>query len=189
MLGSVSAACSLGNRPATMRTPVTGSVLHDVLICGMDLRLRSQENQRHRTPAGGWSWVVAIGSATICCVKTLFLVGLGGALGAISRHLVGLGATAALGRSFPYGTLVVNLLGSFMLGALVSWVARVDASPDIKLLVGTGLCGALTTFSTFSVESLQLLEQGHRGAALLNIALNLGLGLGAAFIGMTLLAR
>jgi CrcB protein len=122
-------------------------------------------------------------------VRALILVAIGGAVGAVGRHLVGLVASGILGKPSPYGTLVVNVLGSFMLGALVTWAARVDAPPDIKFLLGTGLCGALTTFSTFSVETLQLLQQGHRGAALANIALNLVLGLGAAAAGMALFSR
>lgn len=122
-------------------------------------------------------------------MRTLILVALGGAVGAVLRHLASQVATGMLGRPSTYGTLFVNVVGSFVLGALVTWAARTEAPPDIKFLVGTGLCGALTTFSTFSVETLQLVEQGHRGAALANVGLNLVLGLGAAALGMALLAR
>ena len=104
------------------------------------------------------------------------------------RHLAGAGVTSIVGRSvpdaMPWGTLLVNVVGSFVLGALVTWVARTEASPDLKLLVGTGLCGALTTFSTFSVETLSLLQSGHRGAAVANLALNVILGLAAAALGI-----
>lgn len=111
---------------------------------------------------------------------------MGGAVGAVGRHLIGLAAAGVFGKAFPYGTLVANGLGSFVLGALVAWVARVDAPPEIKLLIGTGLCGALTTFSTFSVETLQLLGQGQRGAAALNLVANLAVGLGLAGLGLWL---
>ncbi len=132
------------------------------------------------------------------CVKALFLVALGGAAGAVLRHLAGAGVTSIVGRSvptdgqfqpftwgsMPWSTLLVNVVGSFVLGALVTWVARTEASPDIKLLVGTGLCGALTTFSTFSVETLSLVQSGHRAAAIANLALNVVLGLSAAALGI-----
>ena len=95
----------------------------------------------------------------------------------------------AFTRPTPYGTLFVNVVGSFVLGWLVTWSARVEAPPDVKFLIGTGLCGALTTFSTFSVESLHLFHQGHRTAALANVLLNVVLGLGAAAAGMALAGR
>ncbi len=119
-------------------------------------------------------------------MKAVILVAIGGAVGAVGRHLIGLASAGTLGKALPYGTLFANGLGSFMLGALVAWVARTDASPEVKLLIGTGLCGALTTFSTFSVETLQLLEQGQRGAAVGNLVCNLVVGLGLAGLGLGL---
>lgn len=117
-------------------------------------------------------------------MRDVILVAIGGAVGAVLRHLVSTAAVQAFGRGFPLGTLAVNGVGSFVLGGLIAWIARTEGSPDIKLLVGTGLCGALTTFSTFSVETLALFEQGQRGAALANVLLNLAIGLGAAGLGM-----
>ncbi|MEZ4322058.1 MAG: fluoride efflux transporter CrcB [Myxococcota bacterium] len=119
----------------------------------------------------------------------MILVAIGGAVGAVMRHGVSLVVVGWLGRPTPYGTLFVNVVGSFVLGALVTWAARVEAPPDVKLLIGTGLCGALTTFSTFSVESLHLFHQGHRGAALANVLLNVVVGLGAAAAGMAVAGR
>jgi CrcB protein len=82
-------------------------------------------------------------------------VGIGGAIGAVSRYLVG---QAVPSEQFPFGTLVVNVLGSFALG-LLTFVA---ASTEVGLLVGTGICGSFTTYSSFSVETVRLWEEGSR---------------------------
>lgn len=119
-------------------------------------------------------------------MKSLLLVGIGGAIGAVLRHGAGVAATSWLGRGFPIGTLAVNVVGSLVLGAVLGWSERAALGPEARLLVGTGLCGALTTFSTFSTETLALLQSGQRGAAAANVLLNVGLGLGAAAAGLSL---
>jgi CrcB protein len=83
------------------------------------------------------------------------LVGIGGAIGASLRYLVG---EAVPSEQFPFGTLVVNVLGSFALG-IVTFAA---ASNELALFVGTGICGSFTTYSSFSVETVRLWETGSR---------------------------
>jgi CrcB protein len=106
-------------------------------------------------------------------------VGLLGGVGALARFLVDGAVAARLGRSFPYGTLVVNLSGAFLLGALVGVVVDDDA----LRLAGTGLVGAYTTFSTWAFESHRLGEDGEGRLALLNFAASLALGILAAWAG------
>jgi fluoride exporter len=105
-------------------------------------------------------------------LKALLLVGLGGAVGSILRHLVSLAAAAALGGGFPWGTLMVNAAGSMAIGALAS-LGMQDAS---RLLLVTGLLGGFTTFSAFSLEAAQLWHRAPWLAALY-VAASLGGGL------------
>jgi CrcB protein len=110
---------------------------------------------------------------------TLVLVLLGGAVGAPLRYLAD-GWVSARTRSsdLPWGTLGVNVTGSFLLGLLAA------VAPTWLLeLAGSGLCGALTTFSTFSFETVRLVEQGRVRPALLNVGASVGLGLAAAALG------
>ena len=114
-------------------------------------------------------------------------IALSGALGSLSRYAIGVWATRLWGEDFPWGTLIVNGTGSFLLGAVAALVAaRPDWPPEFKLAAGTGFMGAFTTFSTFSVDTVQLIESGRLGAAAGNVAGNLSLGLAAAFLGLTL---
>ncbi|MCB9745046.1 MAG: fluoride efflux transporter CrcB [Alphaproteobacteria bacterium] len=119
-------------------------------------------------------------------MRELLFVACGGALGATLRYLIALAATALLGPGFPVGTLLVNIVGGFILGVLVQLGADAPLSPALKLTMGTGFCGALTTFSTFSTETLKLAHVGATGLALGNVALNLALGIGGAALGMWL---
>ena len=98
----------------------------------------------------------------------LFYVALGGAIGASLRHLSGLAALRLFGASFPYGTFFVNVVGSFLMGALIAWLARKGASvgPEWRLLLATGVLGGFTTFSAFSLDAVQLWERGQGGAAI-----------------------
>ena len=109
-------------------------------------------------------------------------VGAYGGLGALARFLLDGAVASRLGRRFPFGTLAVNLSGSFVLGLLVG-VALSERAYDI---LGTGLIGAFTTFSTFSYETLAHLQDGRWLVALGNIAASLALGLGAVWLGMQL---
>ncbi|MCB9758475.1 MAG: fluoride efflux transporter CrcB [Alphaproteobacteria bacterium] len=116
----------------------------------------------------------------------LALLALGGALGTLGRYGIGLAATRALGPVFPYGTLAVNIAGGVLLGFLMQLSAHEQIPPGLKLALATGFCGAFTTFSTFSYETVRLAQQGATGAALLNVALNVALGLGGAVAGVAL---
>lgn len=99
----------------------------------------------------------------------LFAIAIGGALGALLRFWVADGIHAVLGRSFPYGTLTVNLLGSLLMGGLyVLFADKLDLNPAWRAGLLVGVLGAFTTFSTFSLETLLLLEQGRVLTALLN---------------------
>lgn len=113
----------------------------------------------------------------------LLYVALGAAIGAPTRYLVDRAVSARHGSIWPWGTLIVNVVGSFLLGLLLA--SGVDSGAGYALL-GAGFCGALTTFSTFAYESEQLLSDGAAPVALGNIALTLLLGLGAAALGWTL---
>jgi len=109
----------------------------------------------------------------------------GGALGAVSRFGVSTGVYRLLGRDFPWGTLVVNLVGSLLMGALfVLFIERSAVAAEWRSAVLIGFLGAFTTFSTFSLETLALVEQGEMLRALLNIGASLLLCLGACWLGM-----
>lgn len=92
-----------------------------------------------------------------------------------------------LGRGFPYGTLIVNVVGSLGMGVLyVLLLERLSLGPEWRAALQIGLLGALTTFSTFSMETLLLFENGEAQKAILNITLNVVLCLGATWLGMVL---
>lgn len=110
-------------------------------------------------------------------------VALGGAIGASLRYGTSILALRLFGTGFPFGTLIVNCVGSFLMGALYAYGANAHVSPVVKSLIGVGMLGALTTFSTFSNESLLLMQQGQWIKASLNILLNLGLCLLMVFLG------
>jgi CrcB protein len=113
----------------------------------------------------------------------------GGAMGALMRYWLSNLIYECFGRGFPWGTLVVNVLGSLVMGVLfVIMTERTVWSPELRLGLMTGLLGALTTFSTFSLESVALLESGRFGMALSNAALSVVVCIAACWLGM-LLAR
>lgn len=91
----------------------------------------------------------------------MLVIALGGALGAVSRYaVIGL-TTEWFGKSFPYGTLLVNVLGSFVMGILyVLFVQKMQLSPEYKAMLTVGFLGAFTTFSTFSLEAFSYINQG-----------------------------
>jgi CrcB protein len=115
---------------------------------------------------------------------TALLVALGAAVGAPLRYLVDRTVQARHDSVFPWGTFAVNITGSFILGLLVRG-ATVHAVPgSVIALLGTGLCGALTTYSTFGYETVRLMEDGARPYAVLNAVASVVAGLGAAFCGI-----
>lgn len=110
----------------------------------------------------------------------------GAAVGAPMRYLVDQAIQRRHNTPMPWGTLTVNLVGSFVLGVLVGVGTHVDVPPTVALAAGTGFCGTLTTYSTMSYETLRLFEDGAWPLAFLNIAMSLAGGLGAAIFGYLL---
>lgn len=117
-------------------------------------------------------------------MRELLVVGTGGFLGAIARYWVSGWVYRWTGPGFPWGTLVVNLVGCFLLGGLMALAeTRLAVTPEARLFLGIGVLGSLTTFSTLSFETLELLRRSEHFAALLNTAGSLVLGLGAVIAG------
>jgi CrcB protein len=116
----------------------------------------------------------------------LFLVIAGAAVGAPLRYLSDRAIQTRHDTVFPWGTFTVNVLGSLMLGIIAGAVAAGGASPQVQLALGTGFCGALTTYSTFSYETLRLLEDDARLFAAANVVASIVAGLGAAFLGVAI---
>ncbi|MFC8871140.1 fluoride efflux transporter CrcB [Streptomyces sp. NPDC057148] len=111
------------------------------------------------------------------------LVVTGAMVGAPLRYLTDRAVQARHGTLFPWGTFTVNVVGCLVLGTLTGAAAHGAASDSVRLVVGTGFCGALTTYSTFSYETLRLAETGARLLAAANVVAGVTAGLGAAFLG------
>lgn len=100
-------------------------------------------------------------------------IAFGGAIGACLRYFLTQESTKLLGKGFPFGTLAVNVVGSFAIGCLYAWMSQQEAiSDNVRLFVGVGILGALTTFSTFSYDTFLLLQSGELIKAALNILVN-----------------
>ena len=119
---------------------------------------------------------------------TVVLVLLGGAVGASLRYLTDLLVQSRTGSVLPWGTLVVNVAGSFALGVVGAVVTTAGAPGWLMTLLGTGFCGALTTFSTFGFETVRLLEEGSILEALVNVVASLAAGLAAVTAGWALVS-
>lgn len=118
-------------------------------------------------------------------IKNLLLVGLGGGIGSMLRYATGLLINS---KHFPYATLTVNIIGSFIIGIIVAMSIKEAGLPgQWKLFLATGICGGFTTFSAFSLENMELLQSGKPGMAIMYIMLSVVLGIGAAFLGYFLL--
>jgi len=118
----------------------------------------------------------------------LLYIGIGGFFGAISRFLIAGAAQKLTGAFFPFGTLTVNVLGSFIIGFAALWFEQIVA-PEYRALFITGFLGALTTFSTFSYETSMLIEQSAWLRAFANIALNVVLSVGVTILTMLLFRK
>ena len=117
----------------------------------------------------------------------LALIAAGGASGALLRFWMSNGLYALLGRGFPYGTLAVNISGSFVMGILyIIMMERASISVELRAALMVGLLGAFTTFSTFSIETMNLIEAGELGKAALNIVLSVVLCVAGCWLGMIL---
>ncbi|MEO3774762.1 fluoride efflux transporter CrcB [Micromonospora sp. B9E7] len=110
---------------------------------------------------------------------TVLLIALGAAVGAPLRYLTDRAVQSRHDSAFPWGTLTVNVIGSLLLGALVGW----PAGPAVTAALATGFCGALTTYSTFSYETLRLVRGGNRLLAIANALGSVAAGLVAATAG------
>ena len=118
---------------------------------------------------------------------TTLSIATGGAVGALLRFWVSNGVYAVLGRGFPYGTLMVNVLGSLVMGFLyVLFLERMAAGPELRGAILIGLLGAFTTFSTFSIETLNLIEQADYLKAALNMGISVLACMIAVWLGVTL---
>ena len=118
----------------------------------------------------------------------VLLVACGAAIGAPLRYLVDRTVQGRHDSVFPWGTFTVNVVGSLMLGLLVGGATEHAVPGTVTALLGTGLCGALTTYSTFGFETIRLAESGSGFYALLNAIASGVAGLGAAFVGITVAA-
>jgi len=115
----------------------------------------------------------------------LFLVMLGGAVGAGARHLTGRAALALWGPGFPWGTLIVNLAGGLAMGLLAGWLAaRSSGDEALRYLLGVGVLGGYTTFSAFSLETAEMLQRGDYPVALLYILASVIGAVAALFAGL-----
>jgi CrcB protein len=109
----------------------------------------------------------------------------GGALGALLRYWTSLAVHSKLGAGFPYGTLTVNVIGSLLMGFLYVWfVDRLAMGPAVRGFLFIGVLGAFTTFSTFSLETLNLIESGQPGKAILNVVISVIVCVTAAGLGV-----
>jgi CrcB protein len=114
----------------------------------------------------------------------LWYIAIGSAIGGMSRYLVGGAFQRLTAGTFPVGTLLVNVTGSFLLGVILRYgVDTPSLTPELRAFLTVGFCGGYTTFSTFSYETAALLKDGEWTRAALYVALSVGLSLVAAFIG------
>lgn len=115
------------------------------------------------------------------------LVATGGAIGSVFRYLVGVWSVRLAGPNFPWGTLAVNVVGSFMIGLLVELVARrLNASMEMRLFLVTGVLGGFTTFSSFALDAASLLERGATGLSIVYVLASLIVSIAAVFAGLAL---
>jgi len=99
-------------------------------------------------------------------LQLILAVAGGGALGSVARYLVGVGSTKLFGVAFPWGTLIINIAGSFLIGVFVEMFAlKWDLPQTVRVFLTVGICGGFTTFSTFSLDSYVLMERGEFGLA------------------------
>ena len=120
-------------------------------------------------------------------MREFLLIGVGAVLGANTRYWLTSLFIARFGTSFPYGTLVINITGSFLLGFVLVLISnRIAVDPGYRLLIGTGFLGAYTTFSAFSYDTIALLERGDVMQATVNAVASLLGSLFAAYLGIVL---
>lgn len=123
-------------------------------------------------------------------MANLLWVCLAGALGSGTRYLVGLWASERFGAAFPYGTLIVNVVGCFLIALLLQTaLERAAFPPALRLALASGFLGGLTTYSSFAYETVRLAREGHRAAALTNFGLTSVACFTAVVLGLLLAQR
>ncbi len=123
-------------------------------------------------------------------MKLVLAIALGGAIGSVLRHYAGKAALLALGPAFPYGTLFVNVVGSFAIGILIAWFAHQNAvSNELRAFLTVGLLGGFTTFSTFSLDAVTLMERGETMTAFFYILASVLVSIAAVFSGLFLVRQ
>src|SRR5687767_9460508 len=116
-------------------------------------------------------------------MRLILLVGIGSFIGGVCRYLLSMLVQSKSASAFPYGTLLVNLIGCLLIGILFGVFDRTNVSNEWRLLLITGILGGFTTFSAFSGETYNLIKTGNSGLAILYIALSVVLGISLTFIG------
>ncbi len=120
-------------------------------------------------------------------METVIAVFLGGGLGAVARHFVNTGVMQIWHRDFPLGILVINILGSFLMGVLISTFAHVwDTPQNVRAFLTVGILGGFTTFSSFSLDTIMLFERGQYIQAAIYLFASVGISLLALILGMWL---
>jgi CrcB protein len=114
----------------------------------------------------------------------LIWIAVGGAAGSVSRYLLGAVVQRASAAAFPVGTLVVNVVGCFLIGVLVQHYTHIQTSPMMRAALITGFCGGFTTFSAFGIETTGLIEGGAYGKAAAYVGMSISLSILATFGGM-----
>lgn len=118
-------------------------------------------------------------------MKLVLMAAMGGAVGAAGRYMVGVWAARLLGAGFPWGTLIVNVVGCLVMGLFIEFVAlRYSVSNEIRTFLATGVLGGFTTFSAFSLDFAVLMERKAQGLALAYLGASVGLSILALFAGL-----
>jgi fluoride exporter len=120
-------------------------------------------------------------------MRLLLLATVGGAIGAGARHLVNVGFVRWLGPNFPWSTMVIDIVGSALMGVVVTLIAlRFGGSPELRTFLATGILGGFTTFSAFSLDAYNLLTRGDTLAAALYVIASVALSIAGLVVGLTL---
>jgi len=126
-------------------------------------------------------------------MRQLLLVGLGGAIGSVTRYLMGIAVIRMTGPKFPFNTLFVNVVGSFVMGLVIAMLVKFDPrvtyATDIRLFVAVGVLGGFTTFSSFSADVAALWERSAHAETALYVAASVALSIAAVFFGLFLVRR
>jgi len=118
-------------------------------------------------------------------MSNILLVMIGGAIGSAARYLLGLAAFRTLGPGWPWGTFAANVIGGFLMGLLAGWLAqRAAGAESVRLFAAVGILGGFTTFSSFSLETMLMIERGDWAPALVYITASVLLSVGALALGL-----